>query len=195
MIRFTFVFTWWVLLTIGITACKTDYENLPAFTPKKYVQAVIEIPAGTNQLIKYDSKTQEFRNVTGRSVQFLPYPGNFGFIPSTKTPGEKAGDEQPLDILVLSESQPSGTVMEVLPLGILLLERDGLPDPKVIAVPAKPTQQIIDATDYATFNRNHPEIKEIITQWFAHANPSQRARILGWKNEHYAEEHIRKRLR
>ena len=194
MIRFKFVFGCWVVLTCVITACKTDYENLPAFTNKKFVQAVIEIPAGTNQLIKYEPKSQEFRNISGQSIRFLPYPGNYGFIPSTKTPGEKAGDEQALDILVLSENQPTGTVLEVLPLGILLLERDGLPDPKVIAVPAKPTQQIIDATDYATFNRKYPEIKEIITHWFAHANPGQKVRILGWKNEHYTEEHIRRRM-
>ncbi|PSR56753.1 inorganic pyrophosphatase [Adhaeribacter arboris] len=195
MIRFRFGFTCWVILSFGVVACKTDYENLPAFTDKKLLQAVIEIPAGTNQLIKYDPKTQEFSNTTDRFVHYLPYPGNYGFVPSTQTAGNGAGDEQPLDILVLSESQPSGTVMEVLPLGILLLERDGLPDPKVIAVPAKPTQQIMDATDYATFNRKYPEIKEIITQWFAHSNPSQKARILGWKNEHYAEDLIRRRMR
>ncbi|QMU29928.1 inorganic diphosphatase [Adhaeribacter radiodurans] len=195
MSQFRSGYGWWVVLALGVIACKTDYENLPAFTEKKYLQAVVEIPAGTNQVLKYDSKTQEFRNTTGQSIQFLPYPGNFGFIPSTKTPGEKAGDEQAMDILVLSESQPSGTVIEVLPIGMLLLERDGLPDPKVIAVPAKPTQQIMEATDYATLNRKYPAIKEIITQWFAHANPSQKVRILGWKNERYTEDEIRRRLR
>ncbi len=183
-----------LLVSVVLAGCKTDYQNLPAFTERKYLQAVVEIPAGTNQLITYSVKDQEFKNITGQTIQYLPFPGNYGFIPSTKTTGEKAGDEQAIDILVLSESQPSGSVLEVSPIGILLLERDGLPDPKVIAVPAKPTQQIISAEDYATFNQNYPEVKEMISKWFEHANPSQKVRILSWKNEKYAEDFIRRHL-
>lgn len=194
MARSSFLWGYLAIISFGITACKTDYENLPAFTERKYLQAVVEAPAGTNQVIKYNSKNQEFQNVRGQVIRYLPYPANYGFIPSTKTSGEKAGDEQAIDILVISESQPSGTVMEVIPIGILLLERDGLPDPKVIAIPAKPTQQIITVDSYATFQTDYPEIKDIITKWFRHANPSQRVRILGWKNEQYTEEFIRRHL-
>ncbi|RDC64536.1 inorganic diphosphatase [Adhaeribacter pallidiroseus] len=183
-----------ISIHVCLAGCKTNYDRLPAFTDRKYLQAIVEIPAGTNQVIKYNAKKQEFENVTEQAIRYLPYPGNFGFIPSTRTPGEQAGDEQPIDIFVLAESQPSGTVLEVVPIGILFLERDGLPDPKIIAVPAKPTQQIIVAEDYATFLRKYPEIKEIITEWFRHANPSQKVRIIGWKNEKFAEDYIRRHL-
>lgn len=182
-------------LLVLLSACKTDYENLPAFNQKKYLQAVIEIPAGTNQQLQYNPKSHEFRNASGHTIRFLPYPGNYGFIPSTRMPGERRGDEQPMDILVLAESQPSGTVLEVIPVGILYLERDNLPDPKIIAVPAKPSLQIIDATDYTSFNRDYPVIKQMLTQWFTHANPSQKVRILGWKDEQIAEEQVRKHMR
>ncbi|QNF31540.1 inorganic diphosphatase [Adhaeribacter swui] len=194
MIRFNFFAGLFLFVAFSLSACKTDYQNLPAFTDKKYLQAIIEIPAGTNQIVKYNAKEKEFKNASDQTVRYLPFPGNYGFIPSTKTAGEKAGDEQAIDILVLSESQPSGTVLEVLPLGVILLERDGLPDPTVIAIPAKPTQQIITADDYASFNQAYPEIKDILTKWFRHANPSQKVRILGWKNEQYAEDFIRQHL-
>lgn len=195
MFRTRFFYGLIIGLAFNLAACQTKLEKLPAFTQKKYLQAVIEIPAGTNQPLKYDPKTHEFRNDGGQPIRFLPYPGNFGFIPSTRMGGERRGDEQPLDILVLAESQPSGTVLEVIPLGILLLERDNLLDPKVIAVPAKPTLQLITATDFVSFTKEYPVIKEIITQWFAHANPSQKVRILGWRNEQFAEEQVRKRMK
>lgn len=180
---------------ILLSSCATNFENLPAYNAHRQLQAVIEIPAGTNQMLKYEAKTKEFKNTTGKEIRFLPFPGNYGFVPSTRVSGNRGGDDQPLDILVLAESEPSGTVQEVLPVGILQLERDGLLDPKIIAVPASPSQQIITATDLASLTRNYPAIKNILTQWFAHANPSQKVRIIGWQNEHAAEEYIRKVMR
>lgn len=182
-------------LSLLFSSCQTDYENLPTYDDRKQLQAVVEIPAGTNQPITYDAKTREFNSLAGRLVRFLPYPGNFGFIPSTSITAAQGGDDRPVDILVLAESQPSGTVLAVMPLGLLLLERDGLLDPKVIATPAKPSQQLLAATDFATFNQEYPVVKNILTQWFQHANPGQKVRIIGWKNEQYAEEYIRKRMK
>src|SRR6478735_1175187 len=100
---------------IAFSGCKTNYENLPAFSEKKQLQVVIE--AGQEKI-----------------VRFLPYPFNTGFIPSTRTPEHK-----PVHVLLLSESLETGTITETIPLGVLLLERAGELEYQIVTVPAKPS--------------------------------------------------------
>src|SRR5437899_700352 len=123
-------------LALFLSACTTNYENLPAYSDNKQLQAVIEIPAGSAHKYKYDPETHTFPvdQKAGREqiVDFLPYPGNYGFIPSTRLAKNRGGDGDGLDILVIGESRETGTVMEVLPLGIILLEVAGELDYKVI---------------------------------------------------------------
>ena len=109
-----------------------DLENLEAFVREGVVRAVIEIPAGTVDKRQYDKATNTFpidlRDGQPRRIAFLPYPANYGFIPGTKMDKSQGGDGDALDVFVLCASQPSGTVMEVEPIGIIELldagERD-----------------------------------------------------------------------
>ena len=79
---------------------------------------VVEIPAGTNHKIEYDPSTDSFENDKkdgkDRVISFLPYPGNYGFIPSTLMNKDRGGDGDALDILVIGESEPTGTVLSCL---------------------------------------------------------------------------------
>lgn len=110
----------------------TDLEHLPAFLPNGHVNAVIEIPSGTSDKRQYDPATGTFpvdlRNGVPRRIKFLPYPANYGFIPSTLMDKAQGGDGDALDIFVLCAGVPSGTVLEVEPIGIIELldanERD-----------------------------------------------------------------------
>ncbi|WP_242926872.1 inorganic diphosphatase [Pontibacter vulgaris] len=181
-----------LLLLMALAACKTDYSTLPTYTPSKQLQAVIETPAGTNLKLKYNRETKEF--VTdkeagqNRVIGFLSYPGNFGFIPSTET--NRAG--KPLEILVLSESAAQGTVMEVIPIAVLQLETAGDLDHKIIAVPARPKDQTIAATDFYTLSTQYPAAKEILKQWFVHNTPTAHTKFVGWKDEKFAEKEIQR---
>ncbi len=181
-----------LLLIVALTACKTDYTKLPTYTPRKQLQAVVEIPAGTNHTLKYNRQTHEFvadkEAGQDRVIEFLPYPGNFGFIPSTET--NKAG--KPLEILVLAESAAQGTIMEVIPIAVLQLETAGDLDHKIIAVPARPKDQIIAATDFYTFSTKYPAAKAILQQWFVHNTPTARSKFVGWKDERFAEREIQR---
>ena len=47
-----------------------------------------------------------------RIVNFLPYPANYGFIPSTFMDKKKGGDGDALDILLISEHMVTGTVVD-----------------------------------------------------------------------------------
>jgi inorganic pyrophosphatase len=184
---------------LAITSCRTDPAHLPVYSPTGQLQAVIEVPAGTNRRLRYDPASRSFlaeqQAGTDRIIRFLPYPGNYGFIPSTLVEAGDQGDSRPLEILVLGESVASGTVMEVQPLGTLLLDKAGQVVQLVVAVPARPRDQILLATDLETFQRKYPAAKEIIQQWLVHHNPPDRIRIMGWKDEKYTEAEIARWMR
>ena len=57
--------------------------------------AIIEVPAGTNRKLEIQPDGQfvaELMNGVPRVVNFLPYPGNYGFIPSTLMDEARGGD-------------------------------------------------------------------------------------------------------
>jgi inorganic pyrophosphatase len=61
------------------------------------------------------------------------YPCNYGFIPNTLS-----DDGDPCDVLVVSDfAIISGAVIEVKPVGVLIMEDEKGMDEKIIAVPAK----------------------------------------------------------
>lgn len=174
------------------SGCKTDYANLPAYSGSRQLQAVIEVPAGSSHRPVYNRETKEFVNDKeagkDRVVAFLPYPANFGFIPST----EINSNGKPLEILVIAESQEPGTVLEVIPLGVLQLETAGELEHIVVAVPARPSERLISATDFAGFSKQYPAIKAILQTWFAHYNPTAHTNFVGWKNERFADKEIQR---
>ena len=140
----------WIILLISpiFFQCSSemvDYQRLKAFSESGHINAVIEIPAGTNDKIEFDYKTASFEvdqiNDQPRIIQFLPYPGNYGFIPGTKMTSDQGGDGDPLDILIIGSHQPTGSVMEVQPIGILLLKDEGETDHKIVALPVDPTKK------------------------------------------------------
>ncbi|QNP50820.1 inorganic diphosphatase [Hymenobacter qilianensis] len=124
-------------------------------------------------------------------LEFLPYPGNYGFVPGTST---AAGF--PLPVLVLAASQPAGTVLEVLPIGLVVLDNAGALERVVLAVPARPSQQILPETrTWTDFTQRYPAAQQILRLWFQHRASLGRVRIMGWKDEQAAVEHVRSVMR
>lgn len=182
-----------------LTGCGSDYASLPIYSKSGQLQAVIAVPAGSGHEMEYDQESRSFvprlQAGSARVVDFLPYPGNFGFIPSTFVEAGDTGEGHALEVLVIAESVPTGTVMEVTPVAALVLDQAGQIDHKIIAVPAKPSEQIITATDYASFTQEYPAAKDIIQKWFVHHNPQQEARFMSWKDEKFAEEQINRSMK
>lgn len=188
----------WFLLAATLTGCSTDYLHLPAFSENKQVQAVILSPAGSIHLQEYDAQEKTFKPAMeaglAKRIDFLPLPGNLGFIPST---AYRAGDEaeaRPLQVLVLAESVPTGTVQEIIPISTLLLDIAGELQPFVIAVPARPSEQALRATDWASFQQQYPAAREILQKWFLHSEPKKNIRLSAWKDEAFTDRLIRKWL-
>lgn len=148
---------------------------------------MIEIPAGTNKKIEYDAKGKVFKvdekNGAERIIQFLPYPANYGFIPSTLSDIQTGGDGDALDVLVLAEALDTGTIIECIPIGVLKLLDDGEEDHKIIAIPLENKKRVIDAQNFAELTKNYPAIKEIIELWFLNYNNDDPAEVKGWGNE------------
>ncbi len=188
-----------MLILLLTSSCKTEKKvnplSLPAFG-EKGVNVVIEIPAGTSHKIEVNKSTGVLENdkIDGKNrvVDFLPYPGNYGFIPSTLMEESKGGDGDALDVLVIAESIPSGTVLEVVPIAALMMEDGGEIDTKIIGVPVDSTQRIIRATDFEDFLIDYNMAQNIIQDWFLNYKGLGKVEMKGWHDEKYAMEIIKK---
>ncbi len=177
------------LTVIFIIGCKGPFNYLDADSKSKdgFYQAVIEIPAGTNSKIEYDKNSRIFkpsiRDNKERIINFLPYPGNYGFIPSTYADPENGGDGDPLDVMVLSSTLESGTILEIIPIALLKLLDNGEEDYKLIAVPANPELRTVNAVNYKEFVKDYKEAKQIIEIWFSNYDKVDPTEIKGWGNQ------------
>ena len=175
---------------------KQNLLELPTFPSDGLLNAVIEIPAGTNHKFEYNKQSFEFQNDLRhgqpRVIDFLPYPVNYGFVPSTRMDKPRGGDGDPLDVLVLAESLPTGTVLPVLPIGLLLLQDHGEWDNKVLATPADPARRIIRATNWHDFQQSYSAARHLIETFFLYYDGLGTMTLMGWADEHAAVAEVRK---
>lgn len=163
------------------------FAELSSFARPGVLNAVIEISAGTSMKHAYDPRIGDIVPVLSdgkpRRIEFLPYPGNYGFIPSTLMDVARGGDGNALDVLVLSDYVPLGTLMEVVPVAVLKLLDAGLRDDKLITVPADPALRLFEVNDLADLRARHPRVLSLIEEWFTHYDAVQPARALGWEDK------------
>lgn len=98
----------------------------------KVVNALIEIPADSHNKYEYDHKLGIIKldRVLHSPVH---YPVDYGFIPQTLS---SDGDE--LDIMVITNSPVlPGIVLEVRPVGMLVMTDDQGQDEKILSVPLR----------------------------------------------------------
>ena len=100
--------------------------------PPEDVNVIIEVPVG-GQPIKYEMNKEAGMLVVDRFLYTpMTYPGNYGFVPHTLS-----DDGDPIDVLVCNTRQlVPGCLINVRPIGVLVMEDDGGKDEKVIAVPS-----------------------------------------------------------
>ena len=99
--------------------------------PPHVVYAVIEVPKGSRNKYEY-SKSAGIIKLDRVLYSSLHYPGDYGFIPRSYFE-----DGDPLDILVMvNESTFPGCVIEARPIGMFKMIDRGVPDYKILAVPA-----------------------------------------------------------
>ena len=145
--------------------------------PPHDVNVIIEVPIG-GEPIKYEMDKEAGALVVDRFLYTaMHYPGNYGFIPHTLS-----GDGDPCDVLVANtRAIVAGAVINVRPVGVLLMEDDGGQDEKIIAVPTtKLTRRYENVASYTDM----PAITiEQIEHFFAHykdLEPGKWVKILRW---------------
>jgi inorganic pyrophosphatase len=85
---------------------------------KKTVRVVIETPAGSKAKLAFDAETGLY-SISKLLPVGLAMPLDFGFVPSTL-----GGDEDPLDIMLLSEAElPTGCFVSARLLGAIEVEQ------------------------------------------------------------------------
>lgn len=155
-----------------LSACAGEKPHLVNDTPihseAGFLQAVVEIPAGTTAKYEVDKESGELvwteENGKPREVNYLGYPGNYGFIPQTLSPKDRGGDGDPLDVIILGPAFNRGSLVEIRLIGVLKLKDRGEQDDKLIAVPLKGAFEGIESIDQ--LQSEFPGVLEIVTLWF-----------------------------
>ena len=126
--------------------------------PPQDVNVIIEVPVG-GQPIKYELDKEAGTLVVDRFLYTpMHYPGNYGFVPHTLSE-----DGDPIDVLVCNTRQlVPGCVINVRPIGVLVMEDNAGRDEKIIAVPSPHLSRRYENV------REHSDLPEITRQQIEH---------------------------
>jgi inorganic pyrophosphatase len=145
--------------------------------PPEDVNVLIEVPVGGHP-IKYELDKEAGTLVVDRFLYTpMSYPGNYGFVPHTLSE-----DGDPIDVLVCNTRQlVPGCVINVRPIGVLIMEDNAGQDEKIIAVPSHALTKRYDSVLTAS---DLPEITlQQIKHFFEHykdLEPGKWVKIGDW---------------
>ena len=147
--------------------------------PPDDINVLIEVPIGGHP-IKYELDKDSGTLVVDRFLHTpMTYPGNYGFVPHTLSE-----DGDPIDVVV-ANTRPlvPGCVINVRPIGVLVMEDDGGQDEKLIAVPTHKLTKRYDSV------QNYTDLPEITVQQIEHffqhykdLEPGKWVRIDEWQD-------------
>ena len=126
--------------------------------PPDDVNVIIEVPVG-GQPIKYEMDKDAGTLVVDRFLYTpMSYPGNYGFVPHTLSE-----DGDPIDVLVINTRElVPGCVINVRPVGVLIMEDNAGQDEKIIAVPSHSLTKRYDSV------LTHSDLPDITLQQIEH---------------------------
>lgn len=155
--------------------------------PPEDVNVIVEVSVG-GQPIKYELDKEAGTLVVDRFLYTpMTYPGNYGFVPHTLSE-----DGDPIDVLVCNTRQLiPGCVINVRPIGALMMEDDSGMDEKIIAVPSAHLTKRYEGVD------NFSDLPDItlkqIQHFFEHykdLEPGKWVKIGDWLNAGQARQLI-----
>src|SRR6201993_2904806 len=114
--------------------------------PPQDVNVIVEVSIG-GEPIKYEMDKAAGTLVVDRFLHTpMRYPGNYGFVPHTLS-----DDGDQIDVLI-GNTRPivPGAIINVRPIGVLMMEDEAGGDEKIIAVPSpKLTQRYAKVKNYS----------------------------------------------
>jgi inorganic pyrophosphatase len=126
--------------------------------PPDDLNVIIEVPVG-GQPIKYEMDKNAGVLVVDRFLYTpMTYPGNYGFVPHTLSE-----DGDPIDVLICN-TRPliPGCLINVRPIGVMLMEDNSGQDEKILAVPCDHLTRRYEKV------KTHEDLPEITLQQIVH---------------------------
>lgn len=109
----------------------------------------------------------DFKDGKPRVIKYIGYPGNYDFIPRTALPKKLGGDDEPLDVIVLGDPAPRGSVLETRLIGVLKFMDNGEQDDTLIAVHVgSPPSAFSNIKNLNDMRKNFPGVIKIIRTFF-----------------------------
>lgn len=155
--------------------------------PPDDVNVIVEVPLG-GQPIKYELDKAAGVLVVDRFLYTpMAYPGNYGFVPHTLSE-----DGDPIDVLV-ANTRPlaPACVINVRPIGVLIMEDNAGQDEKVIGVPSHELTKRYDGVK--TYSDLPPITLQQIEHFFEHykdLEPGKWVKLGGWQGADVARRMI-----
>ena len=157
-----------IFLSLAYAEEKNLISDIYPFNEDETINAVVEIPAGTSEkweVSKDGSQiVQQIENNKIRTINYLAYPFNYGFIPQTFLPVEEGGDGDQLDIIIISPSVERGSILKVKPIGTIIAMDNNEIDSKVISL-AVNNLEISRSNSIDDLEKRYLGLFEIIQIW------------------------------
>jgi inorganic pyrophosphatase len=155
----------------------------PGLNCPETVRMIVEIPRNSGNKYEYDKALGIFR-LDRPLYASTHYPGDYGFVPGTK-----ALDDDPTDILALTD-EPTfpGCLLEVRPIGVLDIVDQHEPDQKILAVPDRDPRY----TQVHSIDQIYAHLQREIQHFFSIYKELEGkiTRVVGWRGPEEARKVI-----
>lgn len=156
MNKFSFIFLLSILFLISCD--KKGIGDVARFNKNGDVHLVVEIPAGTLIKYQYDPKLKGFKsridNGINETIGTIPYPFNLGFIPPLI-------DSKKDEVIIISESFSTGTLLEGKIIGALEYEYNNIIKLIYVAIPLNYKYKILNVKNLAHDSETNSKIIQI----------------------------------
>jgi len=152
--------------------------------PPELVNAVIEVVSRSRDKYEYHEQWEAF--VLDRVIHSsIVFPVDYGFIPQTWY-----DDNDPLDIMILSyEPFEVGCIIQVKPIGVLVMEDEEGRDPKILSVSVKDPR----FQGFKNLSDIHPHLLKEIREFFEtykRLEPRKWVKFIAWEKAEDAKKII-----
>jgi inorganic pyrophosphatase len=169
-----------------VFSCQPDYRDLEPFGDNG-LRVVIEMPAGSVDLFAFDGQSGDILPILKegrqRSIDVLPFPANFGFVPGTSLDISGNAVGAPVRIMVLGPHLSTGTVTETRLIGLLKVKEGGKEKQMLLASPLTSTNQEQSLQGFQDFLLYKDSLKRAVEDWFVFYRNLPDTQIIGWDDE------------
>ena len=127
------------LINFDNVKAENNFDEFDAFNEDGTINVIVEIPAGTIEQWEIDKVDKiikkEIRDGKFKTIDYLAYPFNYGFIPKTiKLTNQKQKEVDYLDVIVIGPMAKRGSTIKAKPIGSMIFSESDKLSTKIIAL-------------------------------------------------------------